>query len=126
MALIKIFSDVFDITERVKEIDSGYFVVYNTRNHRYEVHNSHQRGSTFCIVCDDGLNCNVITKLRKSKIENIDKLLQEIDEINAKNELNALKKVKDETSFKLKEMIDYAKKREADSDFNDSYKTTWA
>lgn len=126
MALIKIKSDVFDIADRVKEVDSGYFVVYNTVLSRFEVHNRHQKGSTFCIVCDDGLNCKVITKLRKSKIENIDKILREIDENNQKIEQNASKKLKDETSFKLKEMLDYAKKREADSDFNDSYKTIWA
>ncbi len=126
MALIKIFSDVFDIAQRVKEIDSGYFIVYNTKKHRYEVHNSHQFGSTFCIVCDSGLNSTVITKLRKSKIENIDKILREIDENNAKNEQNVAKKLKNEASFKLKEMFDYAKKRESDSDFSESYKTIWA
>jgi len=125
MALIKISTDVFDIVDRVKEVDSGYFIVYNTVAHRYEVHNNKQFGSTFCIICDQGLNSTVITKLQKSKIENIDRILREIDENNAKIEQNASKSIKDEASFKLKEMFDYAKKREPDCDFVDSYKTSW-
>ena len=36
------------------------------------------------------------------------------------------KMLKNETSFKLKEMFDYAKRKESDSDFVDSYKTAWA
>ena len=126
MALIKISNDVFDIVNRVKEINSGYFIVYNTKKHKYEVHNSNQVGSSFCITCENGLNSTVISKLRKTRIENIDKILKEIDENNAKNEQITKNAMTDETSFKLKEMFDYAKKRESDSDFVDSYKTTWA
>ncbi len=126
MALIKISGDVFNIVDRVKEIDSGYFIVYNTKKHKYEVHNNNQDGSSFCITCDNGLNSTVISKLRKTRIENIDRILREIDENNAKIEQNAKKVMADETSFKLKEMFDYAKRKESDSDFVDSYKTAWA
>lgn len=126
MALIKIISDVFDITDRIKEIDAGYYAVYNTARHRYEIHNSGQCGSTFCIVCDTGLDSRVIDKLRKSRIQNIDKILKEIDKNNEILEKNSKKRAYDESSFKLKEMFDYAKKREADCDFSDSYKTVWA
>lgn len=125
MALININSDVFDITNRIKEIDSGYFVVYNTNTRNFEIHNTKQNGSTFCITCDTGLNATVITKLRKSKIENIDKILREIDENNAKYEKESNRIIKDESAFKLKEMMRYANKRESDSDFSDSYITNW-
>ena len=70
VALIKILDDAFSIVKRIKALNRGYFIVYNTTMHRYEVHNSFQR-STFCITCDTGLNATVITKLRKTKIENI-------------------------------------------------------
>jgi hypothetical protein len=33
-----IFSHVFDIPKRVYEYDNSFFVVFNTRNQRYEVH----------------------------------------------------------------------------------------
>ncbi len=125
MALINIKNDVFDICDRIREIDSGYFIVYNTSAHRYEIHNKNQFGNTFCITVEQGLDSRVISKLRKSRIENIDKIIHEIDENNAKLEAESRRKVHDETSFKLKEMVDYAKKRESDCDFADSYQTTW-
>ncbi len=125
MALIKIFEDVFDICSRIKEIDCGYFVVYNTQRKRYEIHHSGLKGSTFCIVCEDGLNGTVITKLRKSRIENIDKIMREMEENNQKLERENQRILQDETNFKLKEMFDYAQKRESDSNFDDGYKTSW-
>lgn len=126
MALINIMSDVFDIVDRVKEIDEGYFIVYNTSKNRYEVHNKKQFGSTFCITCENGLNSQVITKLRKSKIENIEKILKEIEQNNQKIEENNKKIAHSETSFKLEEMFNYASKRESDCSFDDSYQTSWA
>lgn len=125
MALIKIFEDVFDICNRIREIDQGYFVVYNTIKERYEVHHKGLQCSTFCIACDNGLNSTVISKLRKSRIENIDKIMREMEENNQKIEQENKRIIQDETSFKLKEMIDFAKKRENDSNFDDSYKTFW-
>lgn len=125
MALIQVFEDVFDISRRVKEINDGYFVVYNTKRERYEVHNKLQKGSTFCITCENGLNYSVITKLRKTRIENIDRIIREIDESNKATEQENSRMINDEATFKLKEMFDYAQKREDDCNFNDSYKTVW-
>ena len=126
MALIKIKEDVFDIVERVKEIDQGYYIVYNTKKSRYEIHNSKQVPSTFCIVCPNGLDGSVITKLRKTRIENLDKLLKEMDETNAKNEINQKNKLKDEVSWKAKEIFDYAKSKDENLNFSDIYTTKWS
>ncbi|MBO5103408.1 MAG: hypothetical protein J6C13_04920 [Clostridia bacterium] len=126
MALIKISHDIFDICDRVKEIDSGYYVVYNTIKNQYEIHNSKQKSNTFCIVCENGLNSRVITKLRKTRVENIEKVLKELEKHNEKLELDAKKAITDETSWKAREMFDYANKREEDCDFLNAYKTTWS
>lgn len=80
--LVKIENDAFNIAERIKKINPHYFVVYNTERHVFEVHNSRQYSSSFCITCDLGLNYSVISKLRKTKIENLDKIMREIDENN--------------------------------------------
>ena len=47
---IKIDDDVFDITKRIKEIDDGYFVVYNTLKNSFELHNNYQE-NTYCLTC---------------------------------------------------------------------------
>ena len=40
--------------------------------------NKKQKFNTFCIVCDYGLDSRVIEKLRKTRVENIEKLLDNI------------------------------------------------
>ena len=39
---IEIKEDLFDIVNRLKEIDDGYFVLYDLKKCRYEVHNKKQ------------------------------------------------------------------------------------
>ena len=124
MALVKIKNDSFNINERIKALDSGYYVVYNSVEHRFEVHNKKQKSSSFCIICDNGLNCTVLDKLRKTKIENIQKLLDEIEESNLRNENEAKRVEMDKAEFKAREMFRYAKKNEGCS-FTDSYTTRW-
>ena len=125
MALINVKNDAFNICERIKRLNPYYFVVFNTKNQKYEVHNSKQYSNTFCITCDDGLNFSVINKLRKTKIENIDKIIKEIDEFNAKNEASAQAQTMDVVSVKAREMYDYAKTKVEDCDFSNSYTTKW-
>ena len=125
MALIKIKSDAFNIVERIKKIDKGYYAVYNTTKNRYEIHNKSQKTNTFCIVCDNGLNFNVINKLRKTRIENMQNIIAEITAHNEKLELDQKNKVLDKASWKAREMFDYAKNKVDDCDFKDSYSTEW-
>jgi hypothetical protein len=37
---IKIENDLFDICNRIKEIDDGYFIIYDTEKDRFEVHST--------------------------------------------------------------------------------------
>lgn len=126
MALIKIFQDVFDITNRIKEIDDGYYAVYNTTKSQYEIHNKKQKFNTFCITCDYGLDSRVIDKLRKTRIENLHKILAEMEAQNEMLEKQSKKAITDEASWKVREMFDYANKKEQDCDFNDAYLTKWS
>lgn len=125
MALIKIKSDAFNIVERIKKIDKGYYAVYNTTKNRYEIHNKSQKTNTFCIACDNGLNFNVINKLRKTRIENMQKIIAEITSHNEKLELDQKNKVLDKASWKAREMFNYAKNKVDDCNFKDSYSTKW-
>ena len=124
MALIKVKNDAFNITERIKKINPYYYVVYNTKKHHFEVHNSKQIPSTFCITCDSGLNYQVLTKLHMTKIENIDKIMRDIDENNAAIENEAKRVEMDKASFKAREIFRYASHNE-DCDLDDCYTTRW-
>lgn len=123
--LIKIYEDVFDITTRLKEIDNDYFVVFNTEKNKYEVHNKSQK-NTYCLsVPFSGLDSRTIDLTLKTRRENIDKLLKEIEQNNEKIEKEANRKTKDLCEFKAKEFFDYSKKHE-EPNFYDAYKTRWA
>ena len=41
--------DVFDILKRVREIDEGYFILFDTSNCKYELHNINQP-TTYCLT----------------------------------------------------------------------------
>ncbi len=124
--LIKILRDVFDIVERIKQIDSGYFICFNLKKNRYEVHN-YKQANTFCLVVPyKNLDARTLSFVRKTKRENFKKLIAEIDENNKKIENEALRVIKDKSEWKLKEMFSFANHREGDVSFNDAYSTKWA
>lgn len=43
--------DMYDIARRIKEVEEGYFIVFNTRNEKYEVHSTFNKGwNTYCFT----------------------------------------------------------------------------
>ena len=48
--LIKIENDLFDIAARLREIDSGYFVLFDTGKKVYQIHNAAQANGTYCLT----------------------------------------------------------------------------
>ncbi len=122
--LIRVENDAFNIAERILSMNEDYFVVYNTNRRRFEIHNKKQYGSTFCITCDEGLNYQVIQKLRKTKIENMQKIMYEIEKTNQDYEQEIKRVEKDKASFKAREMFNYACHHD-DCDFSKSYTTRW-
>ena len=80
--LKKIENDTFDICDRLKSIDEGYFVVFNTKRDRYEVHNSFQR-ETFCFVVPyKQLDSRTVDFCLKTRRQNAMQFFKEIDEHN--------------------------------------------
>ena len=100
---IRVVDDIFDISNRIKDIDDGYFVVFNKTAARFEVHNSKQK-DTFCISCPR-LNGLVLKKLHETKIVNIDRILSEIDENNQKIAEKSQKNSIDEAKESLGEIM---------------------
>lgn len=46
---IKIDNDVYDISNRIKQIDRDYVIYFNTVKNQFEVHNLSQKSNTFCL-----------------------------------------------------------------------------
>ena len=73
--LIEIKSDVFDIADRIREVDEEYRLYYDPENARYEVH---KRGE-ICITWTEPLSSALIVKLRETHVRRRLALLAEIE-----------------------------------------------
>ena len=81
---IEIVHDVYYIAERLKEIDFNYFILYNTKRKKYEIHHTGQPG-TYCLTVPyDELDARTIDFVNQTRVENRDRLLKELDEENKK------------------------------------------
>ncbi len=80
--LILIQNDVFDISERVKNLDRQYQIFYNRGTSRYEVHHSKCFPTLQVVLPYESLDCRALDYLAKTKISNIDAIMQEIETNN--------------------------------------------
>ena len=105
---IKIESDVFEITKRIKEIDDGYFVMFDTKNNRYELHNLYQ-DNTYCLTYPYAdLDSRLIEMILYSNILNIDNIINDIDNNNKEIERNTENQIKSQTEYQVREICDFA------------------
>ena len=71
----EIVSDVFDIADRIREVDGEYRLFWNADHERYEVR---KRGE-ICITWTEPLSAALITKLRETHVRRRYELLSEIE-----------------------------------------------
>jgi len=82
-----IFTSTLQIPERLREMDPNYFLVFNTRTQKYEVHNLSHKGNTYGItIYYDELDYRTLYVTRASDLRYRKNLFREIDEHNKKLE----------------------------------------
>ena len=80
---IKIENDVYFISQRLREIDKNYFLMYNTKTKKFEVHNENQTGSTFCLTLPfASLDARSLQRVLRTRIENCEKILADMEKEN--------------------------------------------
>ena len=95
-------SDTFYISQRIKEIDESYYIVYNFEKEKFEIHSSSQKGSTYCLTVPyNVLDERTLDLVRKTQSCNVDKIIEEIDKENEKKQ----RKIEKEAVDCLKEVI---------------------
>lgn len=121
---IKIEEDLFDITSRIKDIDDGYFVLFDDVKNCFEIHNYKQE-FTYCLTVPfDNLDSRVIELINSTFVGVSDKILEDIDKNNSKIEENNKNKVKSQTDFMLREIYDFC--NNSSKNFNEiSFQTMW-
>jgi len=90
---IEITGDMYDICSRLKEIDAGYYVMFDGRRERFEVHHKGQRGNTLCVVLPyDRLDARTVTHVRRTRTTRLREVIKEMDRENARLEREERKK----------------------------------
>jgi len=105
---IRIESDVFDIVNRIKEIDDGYYIVLNLKNGKYELHNSNQFDMSYCLTIPyNEIDAKIIDLILSTLISNIDNIIEDIDMNNQEIDNNAVKNVRNYTEYNVREIYKY-------------------
>lgn len=102
MNLIEIKQDVFDIAWRIRQIDSDYKLYYNQKQKRYEVH-SHF--GLEVVVPYPSLDTRTISHIIKTRLENREKLICEIEENNERIEREQRQKIIEKALFAYEEQL---------------------
>lgn len=91
-------TNVFHIPERLKEIDSSYFVVRNHKTKKFEVHSSKNIGFSRCFVVPfEELDVRTIDYAKETYVGYRGKeIFTEIDRHNQKLEESERRKMKDD------------------------------
>ena len=80
----EIKSDLFNIVKRIKGINPKYFVLYNHKKKKYEVHFKRSKSTYELTIPFDTLDARAVNFVMKTRMENQKKLLKEIEESNKK------------------------------------------
>lgn len=120
-----IVHDLFNIAKRLRQIDKKYFVLRNKKLHRFEIHYKGKNSTLQLVLPYKNLDKRTLDLVLKTRVENRQKLFRQMEENNQKLIKNSTKKLVDEASFKLKEMLSYCNKTSASVDFNKTYQNKW-
>ena len=111
MYKIKIESDLYNICTRLKSIDKNYFILYDKTKKKFEIHNSSQPFSSYCLTIPyDKLDKRTIDYVLKTKNENFDKILKEIELSNKKIEENRNEEIMYRAKYDLTEKLKFINK----------------
>ena len=82
---IPVVSHAVDIPIRLKELNGAFFVMFNTRTQKYEVHCADQPFETLaCVLPYDELDARAIDYVREHSVHRMETIAKEIDEYNEK------------------------------------------
>lgn len=92
MELERITHDLFDIAKRLKGIDRRYKLFFNRKKNRYEIY---ANGAMQMALPFERLDARTLSYARKTRLENLEKIIAEIEKENARIEIENAKRSRD-------------------------------
>ena len=92
--LFKVSSDALYICQRLKEVDESYFILFNVDKNKFEVHSSAQYENSYCFTLPyENLDTRAIDYALKTRSQNLDELIRQIDRENEMLTKNSKKEI---------------------------------
>ena len=89
MELQKVRHDLLNIAARLKSVDRRYELFFNRKKNRYEIY---ANGAMQIALPFERLDARAIEYARKTRLENLNKLIAEIEAENARLEIENAKR----------------------------------
>ena len=90
--LIEIESDCLCVVQRIKAIDSDYYVVFDLDEKKFKLFCRGQFGNPYCLTFPyDRLDERCVDYVLRTRVQNSDKIFEEIEK---ENELNTKRQIK--------------------------------
>lgn len=105
MEALIIKNDLFNIANRLKSIDSKYYIIRNNKKNRFEIHYKRSKNTLELVLPYGKLDNRTINYVLKTKMENRKKLINEIESHNKKLEEERDDVIKEKTLFKMEEEL---------------------
>lgn len=107
MGGIRIKNDLFDIVERLKAIDSDYYIVYNVDAGNFELHCERCRSTLQLVLPYSALDKRTVDYVLKTRVEKIIDEIKAIDEFNAAVEDKRIAEAIDKSAYLTKNLTDF-------------------
>jgi hypothetical protein len=107
---IPVLSNVYDIPVRLKEVNGDFFIMFNTRNQKFEVHDKSQPFTTLaCVLPFDELDQRSIAYVRERYHVDVQDLAAEIERYNDDLDRRQQAELIDKANYKCREAFNYLK-----------------
>lgn len=84
MNYIEIKDDLFDICKRIRQIDAKYFILFNLKTKKYEVHYRRAKNTYELTLPFANLDARAVEYVQKTRIEHSRQIYAEIEKQNQK------------------------------------------
>lgn len=92
MELMLVTHDLFNIANRLKSVDRRYKLFFNRKRNRFEIY---ANGAMQMALPFERLDARTLDYARKTRLENLEKIMAEIEKENARIEIENARKLRD-------------------------------
>lgn len=98
-------NDVFDIACRLKGLDINYKIYFNVGTAKFEIHNDSCKPSLQLVLPFHQLDCRTIDYVNKTKVQNLENILKEIERHNLEIEEQNQYQIAKNASKRIEEIV---------------------